>query len=132
MKISKDALRSARQLFRACIDSSGRLHTSRVKRVIKRVGEAKPRNYLAILTSFQRLVRLELDKRNAVVESVVRLSNEMREQLRVDLQKKYGDDLTLDFYENPSLIGGLRVKVGSHVWDGSVAAKLEALRQSLA
>lgn len=132
MKISKDALRSARQLFRACVDSSGRLHNSRVKRVVKRVAEEKPRDYIAVLTAFQRFVRLETEKRTAMVESVSRLSNEMREQLRVDLQKKYGDDLTLEFFENPSLIGGLRVKVGSHVWDGSVAAKLEALRQSLA
>lgn len=132
MKISKDALRSARQLFSACVDSSGRLHNSRVKRVVKRVAEEKPRDFLAILTAFQRLVRLETEKRTAKVESVTRLSNEMREQLRVDLQKKYGDDLALEFYENPGLIGGLRVKVGSHVWDGSVAAKLEALRQSLA
>ena len=132
MKISKDALRSARQLFRACVDSNGRLHTNRVKRVVKRVSEAKPRDYVAVLTAFARFVRLEMEKRSAVIESVTRLSNEMREQLRVDLQKKYGDDLTLEFYENPSLIGGLRVKVGSHVWDGSVAAKLEALRQSLA
>lgn len=132
MKISKDALRAARQLFRACVDSSGRLHTSRVKRVIKRVSEEKPRDYLAILTAFQRFVRLEVEKRTAIIESVARLSNEMREQLRMDLQKKYGEDLALEFYENPALIGGLRVRVGSHVWDGSVAAKIEALRQSLA
>jgi F-type H+-transporting ATPase subunit delta len=132
MKISKDALRSARQLFRACFDANGRMHTSRVKRVIKLVGEKKPRNYQSILTAFLRLIRLEVEKRTASVESVALLSNETREQLRSDLQKKYGDDLTLDFFINPELIGGLRVKVGSHVWDGSVRAKLQALRERFA
>ena len=132
MKISKDALRSARQLFRACFDDSGRLHNTRVKRVVQRVGEAKPRNFQAILTAFQRLIRLEVEKRTATVESVAQLSTETREQLRRDLQKKYGEDLTLDFFINPELIGGLRVKVGSHVWDGSVRAKLQALRERFA
>ncbi|MCE9520048.1 MAG: F0F1 ATP synthase subunit delta [Verrucomicrobia bacterium] len=132
MKISKDAVRASRLLLRACFDASGRLHTSRVKRVVKLVGEKKPRNYMAILHSFQRLVRLELEKRTAVIESVTDLSGEMRERLRVDLQKKYGEDLTLNYFINPSLIGGMRVKVGSHVWDGSVQAKLQALGESLA
>jgi F-type H+-transporting ATPase subunit delta len=132
MKISKDAARAARQLFRSCFDTDGRLHTSRVKRVVKLVGESKPRNYMAVLQSFQRLLRLELEKRTAVIESVAPLSGDMREKLRADLQKKYGEDLQLEYYTNTDLIGGMRIKVGSHVWDGSVRAKLQSLRDSLA
>lgn len=132
MKISKDAVRASRVLFRACFDANGRLHTSRVKRVVKLTGEKKPRNYMAILHSFQRLIRLEIEKRTAVIESVTELSGEMRDRLRVDLQKKFGEDLTLEYFINPGLIGGMRVKVGSNVWDGSVRAKLQALGESLA
>ena len=132
MKISKDAARSARQLFRACIDAEGRLHGSRVKNVVKLLAEKKPRHYLATISAFQRLVRLEVEKRTATVESVAPLSAELQGQLRSDLQKKYGADLTCEFSINPELIGGLRVKVGSHVWDGSVRAKLQALGDSIA
>jgi F-type H+-transporting ATPase subunit delta len=132
MKISKDAARASRQLFRACFDANGRLHASRVKRVVKLVGEKKPRGYIAILNAFQRLVRLELEKRTATIESVAELSGEMRQRLRADLQKKYGEDLELEYFINPDLLGGMRVQVGSHVWDGSVRAKLQALRESLA
>jgi F-type H+-transporting ATPase subunit delta len=132
MKISKDAARAARQLFRSCFDADGRMHATRAKRVVKLVGEGKPRNYMAVLQSFQRLIRLEIEKRTAVIESVTPLSGEMREKLRADLQKKYGEDLQLEYFQNPDLIGGMRVKVGSHVWDGSVRAKLQALRDSLA
>jgi F-type H+-transporting ATPase subunit delta len=60
------------------------------------------------------------------------LSTAVRDQLRADLQKKYGEDLEFDFNVNPELLGGLRVQVGSHVWDGSVRAKLETLRNNLA
>ena len=131
MKISKDASRSARQLMRACI-ANGRLHPTRVKNVVKRVIEAKPRAYLQILSAFQRLVRLEIEKRSALIETAELISPALRDQLRADLQRKYGDDLEFNFVVNPELIGGLRVKVGSHVWDGSVRGRLENLRHELA
>ncbi|TLD70429.1 F0F1 ATP synthase subunit delta [Phragmitibacter flavus] len=132
MKISKDALRAARQLFRACSDANGKMHGSRIKRVVKLVGEKKPRNYQAILTAFLRLVRLEVEKRSARVESAVELTTPVRDQLRADLQRKFGDDLSIEFYLNPALLGGMRVRVGSQVWDGSVRAKLDALREKVA
>lgn len=132
MKISKDALRASKTLFYACFDQNGHLHSNRVKSVVKRLSEAKPRNFLAILTAFQRLIRLYANERTAVVESVSTLSTQMRDQLRDELRAKYGADLEFVFIENPSLLGGMRVKVGSHVWDGSVRAKLEVLREKLA
>lgn len=132
MKISKDALRAARQLFRACFDTNGKMHGNRIKRVVKLVGEKKPRKYQSILSAFQRLVRLEVEKRSATVESAVELSREVRDQLRADLQRKFGEDLTLDFFINPALLGGMRVQVGSQVWDGSVRAKLDNLREKVA
>lgn len=132
MKINKAAIRSARQLLRVCVDENGRMLGDRIKNVVKRVGQEKPRGYLAILTAFQRLVGLEIEKKATTIESATPLSPELQKQIRTDLQKKYGDDLTFDYSVNPALLGGLRVKVGSHVWDGSVRAKLEALRQSLA
>jgi F-type H+-transporting ATPase subunit delta len=36
----------------------------------------------------------------------------------------------LSFVVNPSLLGGLRVQVGSHIYDGSVAGRLAALNES--
>ncbi len=131
MKISKDASRAARQLMRACI-ANGRLHPTRVKSVVKRVMEEKPRAYIQILSAFQRLVRLEVDKRSALIETAERISPALRDQLRADLQRKYGEDLEFNYVTSPELIGGLRVKVGSHVWDGSVRGRLENLRHELA
>jgi len=132
MKNSKDTARAARQFFRACYDAGGRMHPTRARRIVKLLGEKKPRHYMDIIHAFQRLMRLEIEKRTARVESVTPLSREMGERLRVDLQKKYGADLALEFHHNPDLIGGMRVKVGSHVWDGSVRAKLQALGDRLA
>jgi F-type H+-transporting ATPase subunit delta len=131
MKIDKNSARTARALMRAC-QENGRLHSSRIKSVVTRLAETKPRGYIAILTAFQRLVRLEVQKRHSIIQSAAALSPALSDQVRTDLIKKYGDDLEFDFQVNPELIGGLRVQVGSHVWDGSVRAKLETLRNNLA
>ena len=66
------------------------------------------------------------------VESATPLSDDMRYQLKAGLAKKYSHELTLDFHVKPELLGGIRVKVGSDVWDGSVKARLEALKNQLA
>ena len=44
-----------------------------------------------------------------------------------DLARRYGPAIETTFRENPALIAGLRVKVGSDVYDGSVRARLDTL-----
>jgi F-type H+-transporting ATPase subunit delta len=38
--------------------------------------------------------------------------------------------LNISFVQNPALLGGLRIRVGSDVYDGSVRARLESLREA--
>lgn len=130
MKASKDALRVARGLMRLSI-VDGRIDKDRVANIIKRIKEEKPRGYLGILTTYSRLLRLEVEKKQAVVESAEELGAQTGNDVLEDLRRKYGDDLTAEFKVNPDLIGGMRVKVGSDVWDGSVRARLEALKNKL-
>ena len=40
-------------------------------------------------------------------------------------------DLTTNFIVNPELLGGMRIRVGSDVWDSSVRNRLQRLAQSL-
>ena len=131
MKISKEARRTSRQLFRACF-ADGKLDDSRARSVTSLLIEKKPRGYLGILGNFARLIRSEAERQSATVESATPLSDDMRYQLKAGLDKKYSRDLTLAFDVKPELLGGIRVKVGSDVWDGSVKARLEALKNQLA
>jgi F-type H+-transporting ATPase subunit delta len=48
-----------------------------------------------------------------------------------NLKTKYGSDLTTEFIVDPRLLGGMRVRVGSDVWDGTVRNRLERLEQEL-
>src|SRR5437868_3616791 len=128
MKISKQARREAKQLFRSCL-KDGLLDENRARQLVQRVLEVKPRGYLNILTHFQRLVKLDLDRRSAKVESATPLSQEIQAQVQAGLAREYGPGLNLSFAQNPALIGGMRIKVGSDVYDGSVQARLAALQE---
>ena len=93
-------------------------------------GTGKPRGYIATLDHFQRLVRLDVDRRTARVENAVESSPELMESIKANLAAKYGAGLNTTFWINRELIGGLRIKVGSDIYDGSVSARLAALQAS--
>jgi len=130
VKISKQARRDAKELFRAC-RVNGLLDEDKVRQVVQKVIAAKPRGYFAILNHFQRLLKLDIDRRTARVESPVPLAEPQQASIRTNLTRRYGDGLIFDFTQNPGLIGGLRVQVGSDVFDGSVEARLAALEATL-
>ncbi len=119
MKTSKQARRDAKQLLRSC-RVNGLLDEAKVRQVVQQVIAAKPRGYIPILSHFQRLVKLDLDRRTARVESPVALAEPQQASIRSNLARRYGDGLIFAFTQNPGLIGGLRVQVGSDVFDGSV------------
>src|ERR1700733_8187952 len=117
MKISKQARRDAKQLFHSCV-SNGLLDENRVRQAVTAVIAQKPRGYVAILSQLQRLVKLDLERRTAKVESATPLSPEQQTTVQRDLTGKYGAGLNISFVSNPALLGGLRIQVGSDVYDG--------------
>lgn len=127
MKLSREARRQARELFAITI-VNGRLDTSRLNSVFDEVAEKKPRNYMPILKELTRLVRLEVASHHAVIESASPLEPARAKEYEAGLKSRFGE-LTTEFRENPALIGGLRVQIGSDVWDGSIQARLEAIKQ---
>jgi len=121
--------RAARQLLRMCL-VNGALQGDRVRQVAERLVAAKRRGSLNVLSEFQRLVRLDRDRHTAVVETAAPLVPEVRADVRAGLARLYGDGLEASFEENPGLIGGMRIRVGSDVYDGSVQGGLAALEKS--
>lgn len=68
----------------------------------------------------------------AEVTSAIELSDEEQERMRNALRERHGDNLTFAFHVNPSLMGGLRVRVGDRLIDTSVASRLQSMRERLA
>ncbi len=129
MKITKQERREAKGLFRTC-QVNGLLDESRVRRAVQAVLSQKPRGYLEVLTQFARLVKLDQERRSARVESATVLSAAEQNEVLNSLGRKYGPGLNIAFAQKPELIGGLRISVGSDVYDGSVRGRLERLRES--
>jgi F-type H+-transporting ATPase subunit delta len=130
MKANRRSRRLARQLFQLCL-VDGKVNPDRVRQVAKRLGDGTERNALAVLSSLHRMVRLEHDKHSAVIESAEPLTEDVRRAVEAQLTRLHGEDLEISVAHNPSLIGGMRITVGSSVYDGSVRGRLNALEQQL-
>jgi F-type H+-transporting ATPase subunit delta len=129
VKVTKQARREAKQLFRAAI-VNGVLDDGRARKVVQQLLEKKPRRYLGILAHFQRLVEFDIERRTARIDSAQPLTPEHQATVKQNLTQVYGSGLTFNFFNNPSLIGGLRIKVGSDVYDGTIRGKLDRLQDS--
>jgi len=129
MKISKQAMREARELFRSC-QVNGLLDENRVRQALKLISEKKPRGFLDILARLHRLVKLDLERRAVRVESATPLPQDLQGELTAQIKARYGDSVNIAFAQNPSLIGGLRIQAGSDLYDGSVKTRLEKLEES--
>ena len=129
MKISKQARHEARQLFHSC-QANGLLDENRVRQAVRLVIERKPRGLRAVLAQFQRLVKLDVARHTARIESAAALPPQFQAQAQADLARRYGGGLSFVFAQNPALLGGVRIQVGGDVYDGSVQARLAALQES--
>jgi F-type H+-transporting ATPase subunit delta len=129
MKTTKQTKREATRLFRLCL-IDGLLDEGRVRQAVEQVIEGKRRGYLTLLSFFHRLVKLERARHTAEVASAVPLPADLQASVQADLQSAYGPAINILFAHRPELIGGMRIKVGSDVYDGSVQGGLAALERS--
>ncbi|MBA3883991.1 MAG: ATP synthase F1 subunit delta [Chthoniobacterales bacterium] len=130
MKINKDIRQTSRQLLRSSF-TDGQLDSGRVAALVKSLIEKKPRNYVQVLDAYKRLLRLEIEKRTATIESASELNSTAAAEIVANLKQRYGADLATQFAVNPELLGGMRIRVGSDVWDSSVRNRLQRLQAQL-
>jgi len=128
MKLSRVARRQSKQLFDLSM-VDGRLDNDRLRTVANEIEQKKPRHYVQMLKFITRLTKLEVARHHAIVDSADELSETQRKEISSNLVKKFGP-ITTEFRHSPALIGGLRIKLGSNVWDGSIQSRLETLKQS--
>ena len=129
MKGNKQSRRDAKQLLQSC-QVDGALDEARVRQAVALLIEKKPRGYFGTLQELQRLVKLDVNNRSARVESAVALSEAQQQEVRASLGRLTGADVEVEFAENADLIGGMRVKLGDDVYDGSVKTRLSRLAES--
>jgi len=129
MKIPREAATAARRTFRSCLDGD-LLDEEKLRDSVRSMLDKKPRHWRPIVHELMRLARLQLEKHKVRVESGIALHEREKQRLRDELAAKYGDGLHYEFAVNPALLGGMRVRVGDDVWDGSVKGRLDRLAAS--
>src|SRR5438270_11984691 len=130
MKMNKEIRQLSREMLRASF-TDGQLDRGKIASLVESLLAKKPRNYINILKNYKRLLRLEIEKRRAKIESANELDSQTTEQIATRLKQKYGNDLEPEFAADPTLLAGVSVRVGSDDWDGSVRNRLERLQQQL-
>mgnify|MGYP002388064613 CR=1 FL=1 len=125
---------------RILADMRGQVATLAMAAAQKLVGEAlDEKRQHALLDEFFSGVKagkvvvlqdIDISGGSAEITSALPLTDAEKETVRTDIVAKIGSQ-TVTFRVDPSILGGLVVKVGDKVVDGSVAGQLETLRQNL-
>lgn len=126
---AKQVARKAKKLFRLCL-VSGWLDEDQVRQMVHKILAERPRGYLRILRQFGRLLKVQQERRSARVECAVPPTPEIESSVRHRIESLYGPRIATVFAHNPHLIGGMRIRVGSDVYDGSILNELRALEKS--
>lgn len=86
----------------------------------------------AILSALAAYVNNQLGVAIAEVRSAKSLNPDEIQELANTLSTKVGKKVELDIRTDPTLLGGFVVRIGSEIWDASVAGKINKFRESLA
>ena len=130
MKLNKEIRQLSRKMVQASFTDS-QIDRGKVVSLVDSLIAQKPRNYIAVLKNYKRLLRLEVEKRRAIIETASEVHPAIRSDIVANLKNKYGNDLSTEFRVDPPLLGGMRIRVGNDVWDGSVRNRLERLQHEL-
>ncbi len=85
-----------------------------------------------ILGEFRRMLRGELAIDKVEWTSARALDGEERRAVEARIHELTGRRIEASFLEDPTLLGGARLRIGSTIYDGSVRGRLESLKESLA
>jgi len=86
----------------------------------------------AIARTVRRLADERAGRLRARVETATPLAPDAVDNLRRALEKRTGKKIELDISVDPSLLGGVRARIGSQVFDGTIRSQLDQLQESLA
>lgn len=129
MKISRDARKRAKKLYRFCAPE-GLVDEEKMRQVMSQLAAEKPRDYIGIMSHMRKLLEIEVAGRTMLVHAAQELPDKGA-AIFSNLEQRFGPALKKVYATDPTLIGGLRIQRGSDVWDGSVKERLHRLEQNL-
>jgi F-type H+-transporting ATPase subunit delta len=126
MPADRRAKREAKKLFQECLVNSI-LDEQRARRAVQGLIAMNQHHTRAVLGELMRWIRIYAAQHRAEIESATPLTEDLKAAIQANLTRQYGPDLTFAFSHTPALAGGIRIRIGSDVYDGSVRGALEKL-----
>jgi ATP synthase F1 delta subunit len=104
----------------------------KVVKYIKYLSDSKVMSAMPDIVEAIAALHLDMKKRTkAVVTSPVVISKNYEAELAASLKQITGREIDMEFVIDPSLLGGVRIKVGSTMYDGSLKGQLKLLKNKL-
>lgn len=126
MHARKQAQQLARQLYRLSL-MDGQVSAERVGGVLAYLELHPPRQLLAVLKHYRRLVARQLARNHALVEHAGAINDNILHAIASALSRKYQRPVAAAAQLNPQLIAGLRIRLGDDIYESSIAGQLAAL-----
>lgn len=111
---------------------SGKVTEASLRLIGQAAAQPRGRSVDASLESYAGLAAALRQRLVAEVHVVVELTSEQRSRLVATLSAAYGHDVHLNVVLDPELIGGMSVRIGDELVNGSALSRLAELRRSMA
>jgi F-type H+-transporting ATPase subunit delta len=131
MKRDKKITQFAKKLVQLSKDAQGVVTEAQVGQVLAAIKQAEMRGHLSILKTYLSYLRREVALQTALVSTPGSLSQESLDAISTKFTALYGRTVTAQVKADPSLIAGLRVRVGDDVYDASIAGRLQRLAENV-
>lgn len=121
----------ARKWLELSLDADRQVCPERVRAVLDTVKQGPARKLKPQLKEYLNQVRREQRKGQAVVEHSGELSEQSLKDIAAHFTQLYGRPITVVTRRNPTLIAGMRVRVGDDVYEDSVSSRLNNLSHAV-
>lgn len=130
MRADKKTKLLAKQLFRLSL-ANGQVSPEQVGGVLSYIEKIQPRHALSLLKLYHRAIATEVAKSRALVEHAGPINDSTLKLIEGAMSQKYRRIVTASARANPKLLAGLRVRVGSDVYESTVSGQLATLSHAV-
>ena len=129
MNCAKKDLKIAKEIFEASLVGEN-LNETKLLELVAKVKKFSSTSARKILLVILKLVSDFYKSNTLLVESAQVLPPHYLDQIKTIFEKRVGKRLNLTFRKNEALLAGIKVTIGDNVWDYSIRADLDYLKET--
>lgn len=127
MRRDKKTIKLAKKLVELSREANGVVTDAKVSEVLAGLRQVEVRQPLAVLKTYLYYLRREVALQTAMVSTPGALAPDALDAIAAKFTAQYDRPISAETKEDPSLIAGVRIRVGDDVYDASLAGRLQRL-----